>query len=120
LIKEQNARVDSVSLGSDDHGGITCWLHLEYTRGTSQGFGGYDLRWWGGYFIQRVLEVVGEEFWEKLPGKVVRVRTEDGGSGQKIVAIGNATEDEWFAPGSKADQKAAHDLMRKVLNKNEG
>lgn len=107
-IETRNAVIKSTALGYD--GSIlSAWLHLEY-GGSGQGFGGYGLdappppdnRQAGrqphavaGFFIQRVLEVVGVRKWEDLTGKHVRVRCEH----SKLHAIGHILEDNWFEPG---------------------
>jgi hypothetical protein len=115
-----NARIESVELGYEDHGILTAWLHLEFGS-SGQGFGGYALdsnrpykydnltharritdgleikshrmpNLSCGYFIMRVLEVVGVDSWEKLPGKHVRVDSD----WNKIYRIGNILQDNWF------------------------
>ena len=42
MIKTVNAMIRSVALEYEDHGILTCWLHLDY-GGSCQGFGGYSL-----------------------------------------------------------------------------
>lgn len=101
-----NAKIKYTTLGFEDHGILTCWLHLDYTENSGQGFGGYGLDNYSetakkriphvncGLFIQRVLEVVGVDEWEKLKGQYVRVRIENG----LVVAIGNILQEDWFYP----------------------
>jgi hypothetical protein len=96
-----NARIKSTTLGYEDHGILTCFLHLEQ-RGTNQGFGGYRLdapkgkdSIYGTFWITRILETVGASSWEELAGKHVRVAGEDYGS---IEGIGHIIEDKWFYP----------------------
>lgn len=46
--------------------------------------------------IAEILETVGVESWEELPGKFIRCENE--GSGGKITRIGNIIKDKWFSP----------------------
>ena len=69
--EEKNAVIHSLHLGSDDHGGMTIVVTLDF-GGTRQGFGGYalysptsltEIKRQGniaGHFIWRVLRVVVE------------------------------------------------------------
>jgi len=96
-----NAIIKRTSLGFEDHGLMTAYLHLEQP-GAGQGFGGYRLDApkdapspMATFFIARVLRTVGVDDWEQLPGKHVRVVGEDFG---KILGIGHILEDKWFYP----------------------
>lgn len=96
-------------LGYEDHGILTCYLHLDY-GGSGQGFGGYSLdepikdeegKFLGrvptdatGKWVKEILNVVGVEKWEDLKGKYIRVEADF----NKIHRIGNLLEDKWFAP----------------------
>ena len=100
-IRESNARIESTMLGIEDHGTMTCMIHLDY-GGSGQGFGGYSLDQFGGkeghassiLFIRRILETVDVDAWEELVGKYIRVRyTHD-----RVHAIGHIIEDKWFTP----------------------
>lgn len=98
-----NARIKSTSLGYEDHGIMTFYLHLDYGGG-GQGFGGYGLddfdkekdRRVGTAFgleaIIQVLKTVGVDTWEKLPGTPVRVRQNH----MRIQAIGHFLRDDWL------------------------
>ena len=44
--------------------------------------------------VSKLLEVVGVDKWEDLPGKYIRF--EDNGWGSIITKIGNIVEDKWF------------------------
>lgn len=104
-----NAKIESTMLGLEDHGIMTAYLNLDY-GGSGQGFGGYGFcqpikdeagkflcrrgTAYGCEWIRRVLEVVGVEKWEDLPGKYVRVVYDWG----KVYRIGNIIKDEWFSP----------------------
>ena len=106
----ENARITGTSITSADHGILSAWVYLE-GRAWGCGFGGYRLdsynkvldrsvgTAWGLTFLMRVMETIGVEKWEDLPGKHVRVRTTGLGGG--ITAIGHLIEDKWFDP--KAD-----------------
>lgn len=78
-------RIESVTLGIEDHGILSFFLHLDF-GGKGQGFGGYALdepRKMNGKFegrhgaafgtevILRILRSVGVENWEDLKGKEV-------------------------------------------------
>jgi hypothetical protein len=101
----RNAIIESTMLGIEDHGILTALILLDF-GGSGQGFGGYALDTYNiekgervpspgcGFFIQRVLEVVGVERWEELPHKHVRVIA-DGG---KVHAIGHIIKNKWFYP----------------------
>lgn len=94
-IETRNAVIESTMLGIEDHGIMTCVLHLNFD-GWSQGFGTHDLAppAYGVAYLRRILETVGVDTWEQLRGKVIRARTDYG----KIHAIGNVIKDVWFAP----------------------
>jgi hypothetical protein len=104
-----NARIESTSLGTADVGLLTAWLYLDFGGSGGQGFGGYYLDAYAaetdgrapspacGLFIQRVLETVGVDRWEKLAGQHVRVR----GDRDKLVAIGHILKNEWFYPAEE-------------------
>lgn len=108
----KNAKIKSTMLGVEDHGILTAFLHLDY-GGAGQGFGGYGL---GGPFcsawVERVLETVGVEKWEDLPGKHIRVKAEH----SKVHEIGNILEDKWFNPAEEFknfDWKKIEEIMEK-------
>ncbi len=103
----KNAKITGTTLGVEDHGILTCFLHLEYDGG-GQGFGGYAFDApdrtlgrsgrvgvaWGMEFIRRILDVVGVRNWEDLKGKHIRVRA----NSCKVSSIGNIIKDKWFSP----------------------
>ena len=88
-----NAKIDSTTLGFEDHGLLTCWLNLSQS-GSAQGFGGWSIKVNAGFWIERILKTVGVESWDKLPGKHVRVD----GDNNRIHGIGHIIEDRWFYP----------------------
>ena len=79
---EKLGKIESVNLGYEDHGILTCWLHFDF-GGAGQGFGGYCLDIYdekkgkrigqaaGMDFIVRILEACGVDSWEELPGKIM-------------------------------------------------
>lgn len=89
--REQNAKILSTCLGIEDHGFFTPIVHLDY-GGTQQGWGNYALTdGWGISLLRAVLETVGAEKWEQLPGKHCRsVSTYMG-----VAALGHIIEDRW-------------------------
>jgi hypothetical protein len=99
-IEIKNAKIESTMLGFEDHGIFTCFLQLDYGGG-GQGFGGYTLGGkYGSDFIKAILETVGVNEWEKLPGKHIRVKAER----TKIHEIGNIIIDKWFNPSEILDK----------------
>lgn len=106
-IETKNARIASTMLGIEDHGILSSFIHLEYDGG-GQGFGGYSLDTpvkgsydfkrvgtaWGMEFIRRVLDTLGVNNWEQLPGTHCRVKAEH----CKVHAIGHIIKDKWFSP----------------------
>ena len=102
-----NAQIKRTSLGYEDHGILTCYLHLEQA-GSGQGFGGYRLdahkgsSIWTDFWVKRILEVVGVGTWEELPGKFVRV---EGAEFGEIAGIGHILEDKWFYPKKEIEEK---------------
>lgn len=110
----KNAVIESVSLSCSDHGVLDSWIQLDYGGGSGQGFSGYDLYLpksythhkplsHAGHFIFRVMEVAGVEDWDKLRGKTVRARVEDG----VIRAIGHIVKDDWFCPSLDFKKEAS-------------
>ena len=93
-IELKNARIKSTSLGYEDHGILTAFLHLDY-GGICQGFGGYCLAGEStSVFIEGVLKAVKVSTWEDLPGKYIRVKAER----SKVHEISHPLEDTWFNP----------------------
>lgn len=90
-----NARIESTTLGFEDHGILTFFLHLEWEDG-GVGWGGYVL---GGEFttkaIKAVLETVGVRKWEDLAGKLVRYESGYPGSSSIYRRIGNIINNKW-------------------------
>ena len=102
----KNAIINSTMLGREDHGIMTFMIFIKFDKYVSCGVGGYALE---GYdkgskkrvfiaesmeSISKVLDVVGVDRWEDLPGKYIRI--EDNGLGSTINKIGNIIEDKWF------------------------
>ena len=99
----KNARIQSTMLGREDHGIMTFMINIS-SDGFYCGVGGYCLdrfdsakqtrvfRAESMEAISKVLEVVGVDKWEDLPGKYIRF--EDNGS--IITKIGNIIEEKWF------------------------
>ena len=103
MIKK--AKIQSTMLGRGDRG-IPTWVIFVKFDGCCCGIGGYaldsyDPRYKTRVFraesmesIFKVLETVGADNWEDLPGKYIRF--EDNGWGSTITKIGNIIEDKWF------------------------
>lgn len=101
----KNAKIKSTMLGREGHGVMTFMIYIN-AYGFSCGVGGYCLdefnpatqtrvfRAESMEAISKVLEVVGVDKWEDLPGKYIRF--EDNGWGSTVTKIGNIIEDKWF------------------------
>ena len=101
-----NAKITSVSISMADHGCLTFTIFLE-GEGWGVGYGGYcighgylgadDFKAKNGKGLEammRIMDTVGAEKWEQLPGKYVRVKTN--GWGDTVDIIGNLIKDKWF------------------------
>ena len=92
----QNAVIEDVFLGFEDHGIFTMDMRLDY-GGSVQCFGGYCLGGSTGIeFIKEVLNVVGVQSIKELNGKSVRVKKED--EFGKIISLGHFLKDNWLDP----------------------
>lgn len=101
----KNAKISSTMLGREDHGIMTFMIYID-AFGFTCGIGGYCLdefnpttrtrvfRAESMEVISKILEVVGVDKWEDLPGKYIRI--EDNGIGSIVTKIGNIIEDKWF------------------------
>ena len=105
----RETEVCSTHLGLEDHGIFTFNLDLDF-GGYHQGVGGYALEegpqhngWVGTTpLLRRILEIAEVDRWEKLPGKIIRVRRRD----TFVLAIGHFMKDDWL------DLKAGFSLRR--------
>ena len=104
-LRRTNAKVVSTGLGAQEGRGLHCWLHLSW-EGTGGSFGGDH---WDAtdepvaslpHFIKRVLDTVGVESWEQLPGRFIRIEHD----GTKVYRIGHIVEDRWFDPSAEAER----------------
>lgn len=100
-----NAKIENASITMADHGCLT-WFLILAGSGWGVCIGGYVIG--HGYLnakefegskkgtesLMRVMDTVGVEKWEDLPGKYVRVYSE--GWGSQITKFGNIIEDKWF------------------------
>lgn len=101
----KNAIIQSTMLGREDHGIMTFMIYIG-GDGFNYGVGGYCLdefysatqtrvfRAESMEAISKVLEVVGVDKWEDLPGKYIRI--EYNGFGSTVTKIGNIIEEKWF------------------------
>ena len=106
-MEVENAIIESVMLGYEDHGIMTAMVYLKFGS-SGQGFGGYALDRYDdglkrrtatgsmGVFVAGVLGAVGCERWEKLVGKPCRIKRERPRG--DITEIGNLIEEKWFCP----------------------
>lgn len=106
--QEQNALIESVSIGIERGAFLVAWLHLKLQDGFNQGFGGnvlylskscthHTMQSLAGHFIYRVLEIAEVENWNQLKGKTIRIRKKKSW-GSTIDAIGHIIKDDWFSP----------------------
>lgn len=105
-----NAVIESVSLGTEDHGIMIASVTLKMD-GCSVTLGEYVLDSYDkkqqkrvptvamGVFVHGVLDAVECSEWSKLVGKPCRAKF-DGESilGSQIIAIGHFLKDKWFEP----------------------
>lgn len=101
-----NAKITSTSLGMEDHGIMTCYLHLE-GDGWGCAFGGYALDTWdekrkrrvgvaaGMDALMTLMEILEIGRWEDLAGQYVRCETH--GWRGKITKIGHLIKNRWFS-----------------------
>lgn len=102
----ENGKITKTMLGREDHGIMTFYLFIEFSRGIC-GFGGYGLDEYdkktdtrvcsaaGMQAISEIIDCVGVKSWEDLTGSYVRC--EHQGWGGKIVRIGNIINDKWVS-----------------------
>lgn len=105
----RNAKITETKLGREDHGILTFYLAIEW-GGAACCVGGYCLDYYdretekriysakGLEAIANVLETVGVDNWEDLPGKLIRIYEQ--GRGEPIKRIGNIMEEKWFDFGA--------------------
>ena len=89
----KNARIFYAMLGQEDHGIRTFTIYIntdEFSCGFARVFKAESSM----EFISKILDVVGVNNWEDLPGKYIRF--EDNGRGSGITKIGNIIDDKWF------------------------
>ena len=101
----KNAKIQSTMLGREDHGIMTFMIYIN-ANGFSCGIGGYSLDEFDSTIktrvfrvesmevISKILEVVGVDKWEDLPGQYIRF--EDNGWGSTVTKIGNIIDNKWF------------------------
>lgn len=101
----KNAKIISTMLGREDRGIMTFMIHVEFDS-CGCGIGGYAIDKYdektetrafsacGLEAISKILDVVGVDRWEDLPGKYIRFK--DNGWGSTIDEIGNIITDKWF------------------------
>lgn len=102
----KNAQIEYTKLGREDHGIMTFIIGIKFDSCCHVGIGlyaldGYDKETKTRVFtaksmeaVSKVLEVVGVDYWEDLPGKYIRIK--DRGWGKTVDEIGNLMEDKWF------------------------
>lgn len=95
LREIRNVKITKTFLGPEDHGIFTCFVHT-MAKSAGQGFGGHglDYKAYGIEYIKRILDAVGVEAWEKLPGVNCRIDADY----SKVYGIGHIIEDKWFYP----------------------
>ena len=101
----KNAKISSTMLGREDHGIMTFMIYID-TCDFACSIGRYCLdefnpatqtrvfRAESMEVISKILEVVGVDKWEDLPGKYIRF--EDNGFGSNVTKIGNIIDEKWL------------------------
>lgn len=112
----RNAKITSTTLGFEDHGILTAYIHLNYGS-SGQSFGGFGFgptksefetnNGFGASFIATVLDIVDVDKWENISGRAVRVIHDH----ERVYAIGHLIENKWFYPGEKQ-----LDEVKKIIN----
>lgn len=108
MSKIENACITDVSITMKDHGCLTWYLCLSgagwvvNVGGYCIGHGYLDAKEFAGSdkgteSLMRVMDTVGVERWEDLPGKYVRVVTESWGG--TVEKFGNIIKEKWFDCG---------------------
>lgn len=90
------AKIAATSLGYEDHGILTIWLHLDY-GGSGQGAGGYALDGFDkelnvrvpsvecGRWVAGVIGACGVKKWEDVAGRtIIAIRDQDGWGGTVV------------------------------------
>ena len=120
----KNAKITSTTLGKEDHGILTFFVDLEFDGG-GVGFGGYSLDNYNASLnkivctvngleaINRILDVVGVDKWEDLPGKYIRIKSN--GWGSTIKEIGNIIKGKWFNIEDFFEEQEANKLMEAIM-----
>lgn len=105
----KNARIRSTMFGRENRGimtFMTFMIYIEFDKSMTCGIGGWTLDEYSPTtktrlfktesmeVISKILDVVGVDKWEDLPGKYIRF--EDRGWGSTIDKIGNIIEDKWL------------------------
>lgn len=101
----ENARITQTSISMADHGVLCISIYVEgngWCCNIGQWINGYGYlgatEWKGNgsaiVAMMKIMDTVGVEKWEDLPGKLIRVKTE--GWGGSIDEIGNIIKDKWF------------------------
>lgn len=96
----KNAIIESVTLGFEGHGILSCSIVVNYGDGGSQAFGGYNLND-GSYllkWIKGLLETFEIEDIQELKHENCRVELDSDGYNAKIISIGHIVKDKWFKP----------------------
>lgn len=101
-----NGRIKDVSISMADHGILTFRLYIECEHGMfiignfQIGTGELDAKFWRGngsgiVAMMKIMDVVGVERWEDLPGKYIRLDFKNSRS-MTTEKIGNIIADKWF------------------------
>lgn len=113
MTEIRNAIITAATLRIERDFILDSWVHV-LLGGAGQGFGGFALYLGklathhtvespAGHWIYRVLEIAGVKDWDRLEGKAIRVRIENG----RIEAIGHIVNDDWFDPRKDFAERAA-------------
>lgn len=120
-----NAKITYTKLGKEDHGILTFFVGLEFDGG-GVGFGGYALDSYdkdlkkrvcvsgkGLDAIVEILDVIGVDNWEDLPGNYCRIKHK--GWGGRVDEIGNIIKNKWFNIREHFEESKNKTLLDEVI-----
>lgn len=93
MDKIENALIEETYLGNDDYGYMSYWLGIKKESESCTSFGTHNLHFYGIDLIDRLLTVTGAGAWERLKGRMIRIKIDKDG---QTIDIGHIMEDSWL------------------------